>query len=282
MIKIVALATCHNRGDMTLSSLKALSEQAFDEPVNLDIVLVDDGSTDDTVARVNNYYSEVKIVKGDGTLFWAGGMRFGWKSAVVKQSFDYLFVYNDDCIFAPDAIQTLLNDVRYIEKNSKPAGLLVAGAFLDQRDAELSYGGYVRNSKFNPLRFKRVAPRDDRPCRVDTINMNGCLIQSKLLKKIGFLEEYFVHGGADLEFGLRAEREGGECYQSSKFIGVCPRNPKTYFGVGLLNRWEKATSVKGQPLFQRYRFYKEYGGSFWLFYFIRYYFKVVLPGSGKA
>jgi len=112
--------------------------------------------------------------------------------------------------------------------------------------------------------------------------MNGCLIQAKLLKKVGFLEEYFVHGGADLEFGLRTDREGGACYQSSKFIGICPLNPKTSFGVGLLNRWEKAISAKCQPLAQRYRFYKEYGGHFWLFYFIRYYLKVVLPDFGKA
>lgn len=282
MTRIVALATCHNRVKMTCRSLKCLREQVFDEPVDLHFVLVDDGSTDNTLERVRSEYSEVKVIQGDGALFWAGGMRFGWREVVENESFDYLFVYNDDCLFEPHAIQTLLSDIRQMQENSNSVGGLVAGAFLDEKEGQFSYGGYVRDSKLNPLRFKRILPLGNRPFQVDSINMNGCLIEHKLLKNIGFLGEYFVHGGADLEYGLRVGRRGGVCYQSSKYIGVCPRNPAMHFGIGLLTRWKNATSAKGQPLAQRYRFYKEYGGRFWVYYFVRYYLKVVLPGFGKA
>ena len=107
-MRIVTLATCHNRREKTLSALNDLYAQELPESVNVEHVLVDDGSTDGTAAAVAERFPDVEIVPGAGKLFWAGGMRYGWEQAVRGKMFDYLLVYNDDVRLETSALQQLL------------------------------------------------------------------------------------------------------------------------------------------------------------------------------
>ena len=74
-MKVIALATCHNRREKTLRALASLREQVLPDGTALQVCLVDDGSTDGTGAAVAEQFPEVKLLQGDGQLFWAGGMR---------------------------------------------------------------------------------------------------------------------------------------------------------------------------------------------------------------
>ncbi len=62
--------------------MAALYGQSNLDEVRLDTFLVDDGCTDSTAQAVDKEYPQVKILQGDGNLFWGGGMRMAWDEAL--------------------------------------------------------------------------------------------------------------------------------------------------------------------------------------------------------
>ena len=93
-INIGVAIACYNRRETTLACLKALYHSADIAGVNLFVSLVDDGSTDGTLHAVMSSHPKVKVIKGDGDLFWAGAMRIAFAElhevpAPMSQRLDY-------------------------------------------------------------------------------------------------------------------------------------------------------------------------------------------------
>ena len=102
--------------------------------------------------------------------------------------------------------------------------------------------------------------------------MNGCLIPKETLINSGFLSDYFVHGGADFEYGLKICKAGGEVILAPTHIGVCDRNQvmDNYLIQcrSLSEGYKTLLSEKKEPLRQRFIYYKKHGGNFWILLFI--------------
>jgi len=268
---IETLASCHNRLEVTLLVLADLHAQKLPAGVTMGHTIVDDGSSDGTSQAVRDAFPDVEIIEGDGSLYWAGGMRYGWSSKVSKKKFDYLFVYNNDIRLDLDAVKRLLDAGQRFINDKGVQSHAIVGAFLNKEN-NLSYGGVVRSSRWHPLRFKLKEPPQAGYFLVDTANMNACLISEAAIRKVGFLSDYFIHGAADFEYGLKLKRAGGEVVLSSGPIGKCERNgvrgtssePK----IPLLVRYKRLVSVKEQPIKQRFLLYKNYGGTFWPLFWI--------------
>ena len=109
MIKIAVLLTCYNRKEKTLNSLQSLNNAKKIKNTQLDIYLVDDGSIDGTSNSVSKLFNNVKIIKGNGDLFWNRGMHLAWTSAVNNCDYDFYFWLNDDTLINNDTIEILLN-----------------------------------------------------------------------------------------------------------------------------------------------------------------------------
>lgn len=275
MINIITLATCHNRVDLTFKSLESLHNQLNQGKLfNFKHFLVDDNSTDGTYEMVKNHYPDVALIKGNGNLYWAGGMRLGWNFISKSINFDFLFVYNDDVIFKNNAITLLLKSL--INQNKiKQRNVILTGDIEDPVSKKINYGGLLRNSIFNPLSFKTDVRYSNHLLNVDTINMNGCLIGKDVLEKFGFLDTYFIHGGADFEYGLRVgKNKKFFILRSSNIIGQCKRNNIVALEGSLVEKFRILNSPKYQPIRQRLKFYKKFGGIFWAFFCFRYYLKI--------
>lgn len=286
-MRIVTLATCHNRREKTLSALRDLHNQKLPAQVKMRHIIVDDGCEDGTVAAVNENYPEVEVVPGSGQLFWAGGMRYGWEHAVKGTVFDYLFVYNDDVALQRSAIRDLIETSQLYVTDGGVEAHVVVGSFASERDGSTTYGGLVRSSRFNPLRFERVTPPEGRYALVDTMNMNACLIKKAALDLVGFFPDYFVHGGADFDFGLRLRQHGGAVVVEPRYAGVCERNDESdnfiESSVSLLDCYRRFLNVKKCPIGQSFSYYRNHGGILWPLFWIApylalpaYYLKVKL------
>lgn len=271
-MKIITLTTCHNRAKKTIESIRDLHNQILPESIQIEHVVVDDASADGTASMIAEQFPNVTIIDGHGNLFWAGGMCFGWNKYVRNQSFDYIFAYNDDARFYPDAIEILLNGFKYrFVESEKPVGMVV-GSFLSSDGTTKTYGGVVRTNNPHPLSLKQLPKSNNAYVEVDAGNMNGCLIASEAIRKAGFLAEYFVHAGADFEYGLRLNKFGFSVIEAPDPIGLCDRNSKVGTSaeknISSITRLKRLFSKKEFPIRALFFYHKYHAGKGWLFWFL--------------
>ncbi|MDY6867264.1 MAG: hypothetical protein SVT56_05075, partial [Chloroflexota bacterium] len=161
---------------------------------------------------------------------------------------------------------------------------VIVGAFTNHDSTETTYGGCRRSSRWHPLRFKRIGITGEME-QVDTLNMNAALITSLAIKKTGFLSEYFIHSGADFEYGLKIRKAGGTIWQTPNAIGFCERNSmigrSLESGISKKERFIRLLSDKEKPARVRARYYKEYGGILWPLLWVAPYLKILVTRQRK-
>jgi len=277
-MRILTMAVCHNRREKTLRALDDLHRQVLPAGTRVAHVLVDDASGDGTAEAVAGSFPDVEIFQGSGSLYWAGGMRYGW-DRIRDREFDYLFVYNDDVHLYEDALGRLMACfVAHAGPDSR-IGIAV-GSFSDPSGFVTTYGGQVREKRWHPLRFRRVDPRDQ-AFEVDTLNMNGALISSALLCSQGFLSDYFVHSGADFDYGSRVRNAGWKILAAPGYVGWCERNrPAAVQGGSVAQRLRRRHDDKRVPIRVHFHNCRAHCGWAWPFFFLSPYLKILIGGIG--
>jgi len=254
---IVALAVFYNRKELTLKSLKSVFDQVLPAGVSLEVVMVDDGSSDGTTEAIKKEFPAVSILTGNGELYWNQGMIFGW-NAIKNRAFDYLMPFNDDIVLNNNAVQELLTCIEFENGNNT----IVSGAMYDPIRSLTSYGGKERTSKLFPLRFRTVKPTGY--CKaVDTINMNCVLIPQAILRRIGFLSNKFKHSCGDFEYGIRHLLNGGELKLSPEHVGICHLHDRVSFKESISLSRKLSLYRKNYPFHERFNYYRSYGGKYW-------------------
>ena len=76
--------------------------------------MTDDGCTDGTIEAVRDKFHDVRIVKGDGSLFWNRGMLKAWEAASTEKSYDYYIWLNDDTIIKPQTTENPAYSLRIL------------------------------------------------------------------------------------------------------------------------------------------------------------------------
>jgi len=209
--RVVALLTCHNRRQKTISCLRALREQKLPPDFALDLVLVDDGSTDGTSDAVRSIWPNVTLIRADGSHFWCGGMRIAWQNAA-RQKPGYYLLLNDDTLLEPQAIAALL------EITSSPDVQKIAvGAITGPSTGRQTYGGRVRRYK--------LAPADGSLRACETFNANCALIPSAVYNRLGGFHSAYTHAMGDYDYGFEATRHGIPIIQTPHPVGFCDDNP---------------------------------------------------------
>ena len=272
--------TCHNRKNKTLACLEKLINQDDIDNINLNIFLVDDGSTDGTGKAVKKNFPQVNLIMGDGTLFWNGGMRVAFEKAMENKS-DYYLWLNDDTVLYSHAIKLLVTtSIRKKQKYGKDA--IVTGTIKDIVTKVINYGGRNRKSKFQPLVFILLDSLEESQ-KCDTFNGNVVLIPQSVASKIGNISsEYSKQHGGDYDYGLRAKYAGMDSWVAPGIVGECPSNSikGTIFdkSLPLKVRIKQMKSPKGVPPAREWMlFAKRHAGFLWPYYWFRTIVRVVFP-----
>ena len=74
MKHIAVLMTVYNRREKTLKCLRNLFNQRIPTDFSLDVYLTNDGCKDGTPEALRSEFPQVRIIEGDGSLFWNRGM----------------------------------------------------------------------------------------------------------------------------------------------------------------------------------------------------------------
>jgi GT2 family glycosyltransferase len=235
---IAVLITCFNRRELTLSSLRTLFEQELPPGHRLRVLLTDDGSSDGTEQAVRSEFPQVEILKGDGNLYWVGGMQVAWRAA---KPADYFFWFNDDVDLVPGAILTLFD----VYHASGDPSSIVVGATCDPVVGKTCTGGIRRVSWHNA----RVIDPTDKVQMCDSMNGNIVLVPRQAEERLGMMDDRYTHIFADADYGIRARKEGIPVLLAPGHLGTGKLNSlrNTAFdpGLSVIERWRKYFGPKG-------------------------------------
>lgn len=211
MFRLAVLMTCYNRAQTTLNCLESLFRQNMPSGYSIETFLVDASSPDKTGAVVKARYPRVHVINGPDTLFWCSGMRVAWQVAEKQTFFDAFLWVNDDIVLKDNAIAGIIHDAE--EKHWRS---IISGAFVNS-DGTTSYGGQDAQG--------RLLSANGALQKIHTgLNGNFLLVPRFVYEQIGGLNEIFVHGAGDYEYGWRAQKNGISSYLSKKVAGICNMN----------------------------------------------------------
>ena len=226
MFKIAILLTCHNRIEKTGICLKTLTNGLKAKKIDTwHIYLVDDNSTDGTSDMVKQYYPEIILIRGTGFLFWAGGMRLAWNTALKSNNeYDGFLLINDDVEFIDSFWDNILYTRQWCKENFHKEGIYVLSV-RDKDTNKYSYGGYQfrkRIFKHSPILINPT----DQPQLCDTANANILYISSEVVEKIGIFDSRFTHALADFDYTLNANKNNIPVIICPEYGGCCTDDHK--------------------------------------------------------
>ncbi|MBF4518057.1 glycosyltransferase family 2 protein [Flavobacterium sp. ANB] len=200
MKRIAVLLTCFNRKEKTIKCLN----QLFKLKNDLDIYLVDDGSTDGTSEAILKEFRQVNLIEGSGNLFWNKGMNLAWEHAA-KNDYDYYLWLNDDVVIYENCFEELFYCATLTENKAIISGIIESS---DKKDT--LYGGYDFNKKLIKPNGKLNA--------IKNLNGNVVLVPKKVYAVLGNLDNHYHHDLGDVDYGLRAQNNGIGVYTTR--IGI--------------------------------------------------------------
>lgn len=204
----VAVIVNWNGVDRTLRCLESL-RRAGHPP--RDVVVVDNASTDDSVARIRAEFPEVTVLVAPENLGYAGGNNLGIRHALERGARSVLLLNNDveidrGCI---DSLAAELAD----ERVGAVGPLVLLPARANERNRIWAAGGEVTHRE-NVSRLRgngeTLNGRFAAPERVDYLPGCAILVKREVFERVGMLDESFFCYMEDVEYGRRIEEAGLE------------------------------------------------------------------------
>lgn len=213
-MNIAVLLATFNRREKTLSCMESLYKQELPEGTTFSVFLTDDNSSDGTRDALREKYPQVNIFKGNGSLFWAGGMRNSWAEAL-KTDADYYLLLNDDTLLKEDAVGKLL---KYYDIYGTEPNALAIGSTIDH-DNEISYGGRKLYNQNKVQNYTAYSETEYVEC--DLANANIMLVPREIVEQVGILSDQYTHSIADFDYTLKAKKAGFKAVVMPGVLGSC-------------------------------------------------------------
>jgi GT2 family glycosyltransferase len=273
---IAVILTCFNRRQKTVACVDAVLAQSASDDVLLDFFITDDGSHDGTADALVLKCGRIRVLNGNGSLFWNGGMRLAWAEAM-RKDYDFFLWLNDDTFLYPYTLGRMLDTHAAAQHAGGQPGIVVGSTHDDS--GRTSYGGERQHSWLRPLTLARIEPQPSlQPC--DTFNGNCVLISRHAAEVLGNLDPGFVHAMGDTDYGLRARKSGIPMWVMPGYAGRCVNDGSMVGGYGdrtlpLALRWKQMLSPKGLPWRPWRILCQRHAGWLWPFFWSWPYLKTV-------
>ncbi len=190
----------YNKWDLTLACLNSIALTGADSGLRYEVILADDGSTDDTM-NAAQIFPGLRVVKSPTNL----GFLRNCNNAAAQARGHYVLLLNNDTIVLPGWLKTLY---QAMEANPEIA---IAGSKLLYPDGKVQEAGaalFQDGSAINIGRgLERDAPIVNIAREVDYISGASILIRSDFWKSVGGFDERYKNAyceDSDLAMSARA------------------------------------------------------------------------------
>jgi len=196
MQNIYILLPAHNRCAVTERFIDCLVAQTY---ANYHLLLIDDGSTDNTDQMAQAKIKNITVLKGRGDWWWAGSLQQGinWLEQRAVKDRDIVLFANDDITFDADFLQKAVGILDNLD-----AALLLP-YLRDEKTGLPQESGVeadLQKQTFNPATS---------PDKINCLSTRGLFMRMADLRKIGGFHTWMLpHYWSDYEFTIRAHRKG--------------------------------------------------------------------------
>ena len=180
---ILAILVTYNSEIYIEKCIQSLKNQTY---TSIDILVVDNASTDNTVKIIRDKYKEIKIIECEYNTGFAKGNNLGLEYAI-KKKYDYTLIINEDVVVDKNLVQNLL---KYANETTVVAPDIYSDLVLENLWYSNGYMDFEKGIAAN------VTYRNDTTLVNDVSFISGCceLVHTDIWKKIGgFSEEYFLY-----------------------------------------------------------------------------------------
>lgn len=181
------------------------------QPFNskFDIIVVDDGSSDETSTRISADFPWVHLLKGNGNLWWSGSINKGMEYAFRQLYSTYVIWWNNDIICASDYME----QVELLTKLYGPNTVLGSKIYISGKENIIwSMGGFFNRINGDKDMYGLNQPDSEeygKPFNADWLPGMGTIISREIFNKTGLLNETdFPQYHGDSDYTLRALNAG--------------------------------------------------------------------------
>lgn len=202
LLPSVFVLVLSSRAELADTAECLASLQESDYP-SLHIVLIDNGSLDDTLAAVRARFAGVEIIENGRNLGFAPGNNVGISYAL-DHTADYIFLLNNDTVVDTAAISRLVA----LGERHPNVGIIgpVIGSYFDHTKQYLGGTIYWEHGAASENYYSDKLPAEI----IDTDYVSGCalMIKSSVVRKIGLLDPAFFIYFEDVDWSIRCIRAG--------------------------------------------------------------------------
>lgn len=202
--RVLVIVLCYNGVKDTLACLDSLRDVQYSQ---VDVLVVDNASHDDTPTIVRSRFPHVAVIETGANLGFAAGNNVGLEYAL-KHGYDYALLLNNDTEVAPDFLTALIataeGNLRIgvvgpkIYYHDRPNVIWSAGGVIDWRRGTSSMRGI---DSLDEGQF-------DAPTSVAFVTGCALLVRCKVLSQAGLLDERFGMYYEETEWCVRINRAG--------------------------------------------------------------------------
>lgn len=174
--------------------LNKMLVSVINSSIAVEILIVDNASTDDSVAIIESF-SQVQLIKSKVNLGFGKANNIGIKLALEQQS-DYIFLLNQDTWVFTKSIETLVNSAL-----QNPEMGILSPRHLCANETDL-------DENFNIYYQRKIRTINSKLIEVPFVNAAAWLISKQCFEKIGLFEPIFNHYGEDRNFCDRLKYHG--------------------------------------------------------------------------
>jgi GT2 family glycosyltransferase len=211
MIKVSIIIPHYNGRDILKECLDSLKQSTYP---HVEILLVDNGSTDDSLEMVEKEHPRVQIIRNQKNLGYAGGCNVG----VTHAQGEYLLILNNDTIHKPTWIEAM---VEWLDTHPRTATVMPKILSYSQRDrfdysgaagGFLDYYGYpfARGRLFDYLETDQG--QYDTPMEIFWSSGTAFMVRKKALDESGLFDETFFAHMEEIDLHWRFHLLGWSAY----------------------------------------------------------------------
>lgn len=205
---LVSIITVNwNNAPVTHDLLRSINEH--NTYSNLEVIVVDNNSTDDPTKIFLDEYPTAKIIRNEENLGFSGGNNVG----ICAAKGEYLFLVNNDTEVTPYLIEGLVS----IFETFPDAGVACPKFHYHYSKGTIEYAGYSPINIFTGRNYK-IGTREKDEGQHNTIKQTNyahgaaMMVSRKVIEKVGLMPEEFFLYYEELDWSEQIRRKGLKIY----------------------------------------------------------------------